>query len=756
MSLRLIFLLSLLPGSIPIALSLAEPGSGGPAGDWVPVPPQSLEIPAGSPLDFSTLTPQEAAGSRGALETTPDGRLAFTGGTQNPRFNCAMIGSGALQKTPFPDHAAADALADQLKRHGYTLVRLHNVDYRLLRYAQTDLQIDPQQLDNLYYLLVALKRNGIYWMFDILSQPSTSLHGSTFSKGSSPDDLRVRLNFDPTARAKWLQMVDAVAGRKNPYTGMTVLEDPALAFVVGANENSIAFAAKPGRPFPDGLAPLFDRFIRQRYPTPDKLAGAIPDLSPEERAGKPLALPDGWMGNDLRSQLFRLFTSHLETDTYQWMSENLRQRGFHGPLLGYHDWYKSLDNRTRSKLPIIDVHAYVGEVTSQTQGARFFLPSATDDAGLGAVLTNASARWLDRPFVASEYSIPYPNPYRYEGGLLFPAMSAFQGYSTICRTAFLPVESAIPSPDPNISPMRGYSAGLDPNERAQETLSALLFYRGDVRQATRTIAVPFGDPLFSQSGSAFLPAAIRRAALLGKFGLIPADKVKSLPASTLILPVGQSPEADFRGKVVARLTDMATGRSASQLSTLAANLRANGTLPRYNRTDPDHGLFQTQTGELTIDQQRGMIAVVTPRTEAVGLSNPVDNLLLNSLTLRTINAGALVSASSLDGAPLARSHRILLILAGDTRNSGMKLDGDGQNRSLNDWGHLPILMRRVVADLALKSSVGNKGQLSVLSLNGNVIARKPVSRGSTGALAIRLDTAAVPASPTTYFLLEIP
>jgi hypothetical protein len=720
---------------------------------WLPVPAQSLMVDAGSPLDLSSYTPAGPAGSFGPLQLAGDGQLVFTGQSTPARFNCGMIANGTEQTVAMPTHLEADALAVQMKRHGYTLARLHNVDYRLLRTARTEGEVDPQELDRFYYLAAALKRNGIYWMADVLTQPAHGLSGADFGHGASPDDLRIRIDFDPNARAQWLRFVDKVYGARNPYTGMTMLRDPSMAFMVGANESSLGFAARPAQPFPTGLPLLFSAWLHRRYPTPALLGAAIPELSDAEKIGRtPIAAPFGWDDAGQRLNFFLLFASGLEVDTYHWMTSELGVRGFHGPVLGYDDWYKQLNNRTRARLPIIDVHAYVGEVSSQALGAQFKLPSATEDEGLAPILVNAGARWLDRPMVLSEYSIPYPNPHRYEAGILFPAVAALQGYSTICRMASLPVEPEIPPAGSNSKPLRAYAAGLDPNERAQETLSAMLFARGDVRPANHIVALPFGEQQMNRPGSGFLSAPIRRAALLARFGLVTPEGLAKLPAAIAVAP-GAVPST-MRDEIMTRVSGMLSGSGTSETDAIVTGLKTEGALSTSNQTNAGGGLFQSETGELIIDQHKSMISVVTPRTEALSVANAASAILLGRMTVKSINGGALIAATALDGQPLATSHKVLLIMTGDTKSSGLLLDGDARTPRLADWGRLPILMRRIIAEVDLRVGSGRAGKLTVLSLQGKPQSAVPTAPSERGGVTFTLDTGAVDGSPTTYFLYE--
>ena len=739
-----------LPGFLLLA-QVGSPDAGHSGeGEWIAVPAQSLAIEHGSPLDFSALVPAGPAGSAGPL-TLADGRLAFPQGGRPARFNCAMLANGPNETWDLPTHQEADALAEQLRLHGYDLVRFHFIDARLMRHATHDFEVDAGDLDRFHYLLAALKKRGIYWMLDVQTAFDAGVVGGLNNK-LNPNSLKIRLNFDPAARAQWVRLLETIYGEINPYTGMTPLADPALAFVVGANENSIAFGSlgDPSR-FPNGIAPIFDRWLRQRYRTVGALSAALPDLSAVERDGGEIALPPSWSATGPRATLFLHFVADQEVDTYRWMSAQLARHGFHGPLLGYPEWYSEATGETRARLPITDIHAYLGEVTSYALGTQLKLPSSTSDAGLNNWTANAAARWLDRPMVASEYGMPIPNPYRYESGIAYPALAARQGYSTICRMASMTIEPEILPPGGGAKAMLGYSVGIDPVSRAAETLATLLFYRGDVRPEVATVAVPFGPREFIRPGAAFLPAGIRRGALLARFGLIAPDRATTLPPPVRLVPIDtkQYPHA------IAWLSDTVFAHSTEQLMRLTADLRANGTLPPSNRTDVMAGLLQSGTGEVTVDQPNGRLTVITPHTEAMSVTRALSGpVMLGQLSIRALDAGALVAASALDGRPLAESRRILLILSGDAINSGMQMGGYGMNRQMVAWGKLPIRMRRVSVQLSLKTFSTEPAHLSVLSLSGKVLHSQSLAVRGDSTFLFTLDTGTVTANPTTFFLLE--
>jgi hypothetical protein len=275
----------------------------------------------------------------------------------------------------------------------------------------------------------------------------------------------------------------------------------------------------------------------------------------------------------------------------------------------------------------------------------------------------------------------------------------------------------------------------------------MLFFRGDVRPATRTIAIPFGAEDFGRPNSAYLPSVIRASALLAKFGLIAPDKIGTLPTGSYILRL-QRPSGfgGILGKANVYLN------SAAKYREIVEALRANGTLPPDNRTSPN-GVYQSHTGELTVDLPAGQISVVTGRSVAVSTLAPAVNIDLGKLSIQKVNAPAMVAATALDAKPLERTSRILLVLAGDTHSTGLALPGIGSRRTIQSWGKWPLQMRRVRAELRFKGLSPQGWSLSVLALNGSTMASQPV-RSSGDGFTLSLDSGAVPGRPTTYFLLK--
>jgi hypothetical protein len=407
------------------------------------------------------------------------------------------------------------------------------------------------------------------------------------------------------------------------------------------------------------------------------------------------------------------------------MTTFVRGLGYSGLITDYNNWPAIETSLARQDLPAIAMNTYHDWVGSDDPGTAIKDESAIADAA-DYVRLAAATRWLQKPFLLTEYDHLFWNRHRYEAGLMMPAYAAFQGWDAICRHGHGPIVLKYGEPFPHKRAMLPYAIALDPVARAGETLAALLFRRGDVSPALNTI--PFltrgeadiGDDLQKQE-----PDALTRFALVSGIGLKASDGLR------LPLSVGAPRDDDDTARLIAAL---------KQAGLLAAG----------NRTDPAHGLFESDTGEIGLDTGKSTMTVSTPRTEAAAFDRLDDTLDLGNVKISAATGSGLFAASVLDKAPsLADSHRILLILASDARNTGMRFRDD-QEKVLDEIGHLPVLIRQEEMQIALPQRAG-RWRLSPVGLDGKV---HEAMASADGPIAFRLSNTP-PSGPTTFFLLEI-
>ncbi|ASY59571.1 glycoside hydrolase [Sinorhizobium sp. CCBAU 05631] len=695
---------------------------------WVPVRDVSLEVQQGSPLDFSTFLPNGVIDADHRLVAGEGGRLAHAASPEKPlRMLCASL-AWSPASGGFPDHEGAERYARQLALHGYNIARLHFTDASLMFGRQKDFAFDPETLDRIHYLLAALKRNGIHWIIDGLSSPRGA-YGGHDDRWEANGDLKLRLHLDEEAFAHWKTLQETFLARVNPYTGVAPIRDDALALVILANENGIEFDSvvheRPGAPaYDEALVAPFNRWLVKRYASTDELTQAWGELGDDERLETgTVRLPPDRYADSPRMRDLQAFFTELERASATRMSQMLRDLGYRGLISTYNNWPTVQTALSRRDLEAVTMNTYHDWVGGYAPGSALLQVSSIAD-GANYFRMIAAARWIGKPFIVSEYDHLFWNRYRYEAGLVMPAYASLQGWDVLCRHGHGPIVLAYGEPYPHKRAMLPYAIALDPVARAGETLAALLYRRGDV--ATSGLTIPFavrGEEDLGEDMQAREPERLTELALTAGIGLVPADSI------------------DDRVGVAQPRTE-----GAEEILTA---LRDSGSLARDNQTDTEAGLHGSDTGQIRLDRRAGQLRVSTPATEAAAFSSLREPIDLGVLRIEQADGDGLVALAAIDRQPsLAQSRRMLLIFATDAQNSGM-IFRDSEEKVIEDFGSLPVLIRKGNVDLALERKA--KWRISPVGLDGTVY---PPVRSGAGPVAFRLSND-TPHGPTTYFLLEL-
>ncbi len=274
------------------------------------------DMQPGSALDTSGLN-HKPAGSRGSV-VVRDGVFVTSGDGQRIRFwGCNLSSNEA-----FVDGATADRLARRLAQGGVNIARLHHLDNpwsvdsegSLWKPGTQDrIHIDPAQLDKLHRVVAALKAEGIYSNVNLkVSRTHTVEDGFPETINQTPG-FQKRLDYFQR-RIVDLQKDYArqLLTAKNPYTGYSLADDPAVAVIEINNENSLlgmrtrdiadGLESLP-EPFKGELTALWNAWLAERYPSDEALAKAWsknatpPGESPLTPASR--WFPDAEPGNEV-------------------------------------------------------------------------------------------------------------------------------------------------------------------------------------------------------------------------------------------------------------------------------------------------------------------------------------------------------------------------------------------------------------------------------------------------------------------------
>lgn len=714
--------------------------------NWISVRDRDLQIAAASALDFSTLFPIPPGA--GTAHITTDTQGHFTLGGKRIRFLSAVLVHGG-PNGGFPDHAGADVLARQLRMHGYNLARLHFVDATLMQGRVNDFDFDPVQLDHFFYLLSALKREGIFWEIDAMTSWNGAYGDVGANRFNQTHELKLAVYTDPTAQKHWKRLVDNVLTLENPYTGLPTLQDPMLALVTLVNEGGLGFTSRKG--YSPILRPLFRDWLARRYGDPAQLRKAWGAASPESWSD--ITLP-GRYEHSARAADMARFSSDLERSTARWMTDYLREKGYAGLITSFNNGKDLQASIARQDMDVVTMHAYFDRPNNFVRpGSR-----ETGESSLPQLAPYmrqlASARHWGKPFLVDEYDHVFWNSWRREAGILIPAYASLQDWDGISRFANPVVLGYGMDRVPRHQAIYPFGIGMDPIARAGETLAALLYRRGDLQVARSAITIDLNQSyLFEKRGAlGQMPEDISRLALLTGVGLR-LD--------------GQGRPGQAKGGTTLNLqpSDPVSGRLQQGLGILnsrlgmgtesrwkeqVAGLHARGVLKPANRTDVEQGVYESDTGEILLDSRKHRLQVVTPRTAAVVFDNGLP-IQLKHLRIETADGPALVAASSLDGLPLDQSRRILLTLASDAQNSGMGF-ADPDRKVLLSLGQLPVKIRTAKVSIFLAHRNPDGLQLYALALNGERQSSLPLHT-VPGGVRITLENWTLENGPTTFFEL---
>ncbi len=193
----------------------------------------------------------------------------------------------------FPPKQLAPAIAARLHKMGINLVRLHHMDNNwtssqgniFMDRKHNTRQLNPQMLDRLHYFIAQLKRKGIYANVNLhVSREFRPADGMPYA--DSLAGPKCYTMFDPRAIFLQKEYARKLLTATNPYTGLSLATDPAVAMVEITNENSIYqyWRYNALRPFSQGgiltryhsrmLDSLWNAFLHTKYGTDAALRAA--------------------------------------------------------------------------------------------------------------------------------------------------------------------------------------------------------------------------------------------------------------------------------------------------------------------------------------------------------------------------------------------------------------------------------------------------------------------------------------------------
>ncbi len=308
---------------------------------WIPWP--AVDPVAGSALDLSAMNP-EPAGAHGRV-IVKDGHFATATDGRRIRF----WGCNLSSEQNFVPADQAEVLARRLAAGGINIARLHHMDNPWsvesggsiwAKGSTNHLQIGASQLDKLHRLVAALKARGIYANVNLkVSKTLIPADGFPESIAQTPPFQKQVDYFQRRMIDLQKEYARQLLTAKNPYTGLSLAEDPAVAVVEINNENSLLGqrTRDAGRrleqllpePFRTELAQLWSAWLVKKYGDDASLAAAWragatpqgPSLLGAAHRWQPDALPGNRVEIVPGADVTAVELKVVEVDSIRWHTE---------------------------------------------------------------------------------------------------------------------------------------------------------------------------------------------------------------------------------------------------------------------------------------------------------------------------------------------------------------------------------------------------------------------------------------------------
>lgn len=752
------------------------------AEEWVPVIESSLTIAPGSVLDFSHILPTQTIHER--LIVNKHGDWVKPSAPEQPlRFLMASIGM-----TKLPDHALIDRYVEQLRLHGYTMARLDFLEWILMSGQSEDFGFNATQLDRFHYLVYALKQAGIYLILNGLSDDNGG-YGGIAERWVNKKGLHLGVYFDRDKQQHWKSLLSAMYASKNPYTHLSTFEDPVLAGMILVNEGAFAFLGKTG--IDPSVQPFFNTWLLKRYGNEAKLKQAWgSELRTNEQLSKRnIELPGPNSSPSPRMSDAQRFYWETEKNTLDWMTAFVRQQGYQGFVAAFNNWHSPAVQAIRGELAWVDMHHYFAHPEYLPNQATKVRQDSMLADGASYIRELAMARHSGKPFTVTEFGQVFWNPYRREASVAIPAYAALQGWSGICQHATA-IDFGYRDFNGQAKRIQDFRVGVDPIARATETLAALMFSRGDVAIANKHVSVLFGEQEAFKDSSLLgsVPSDVSKLALVTGVGLgwkgnssgVKAEGVDgtmafsgtTLTPRNLVLSKGVPSEKitqsadwvsrlehwvqDYAGTYLERVRKAPMIKDIKWSARLAA-LKQSNWFTSTNLTNAEQGIYHSDTQQIVFDSRQRLLSVVTPKTEALVFDRTVfpnvANIKLDQLTLLSASDSATVAISTLDNQPIASSHRMIVVLATDARNSEMRF-ADSTESVATDMGHLPVLIKVSRVEMLLRHQHADQLTLYACNLRGERMEKLALAH-QADAISFTLDISKLKHGATTYFELVL-
>ncbi len=662
---------------------------------------------------------EEYAGQHGFIQLSDDGNSFVHGNGKPIRFWASNGGNLASEMSD----EKLDSLAEFLAKMGVNIIRYHGAINP--HGPQTNLMNpDTTDVKNIWRCVAAMKRQGIYTVISPFWPHNGHMGGHVPAEWGiegygEKDDLWAVLYFNENLKAAYKNWVKYLYTKPNPYTGVALKDEPAVAIIQVENEDGVFFwtmqSIKPA--LSKMVSTQFAQWLKDKY---GSLQAAL------NAWGSDAVLKD----DDVANQFVGLYSIYEMTlaqingkakrlkDQTEFYAK--KQRGFYDEMVKYYRYdlgCKQLTNgnnwRTASQIRLLDAERWSNSTADVIAANKYFDPQHTgpndgwridpgDFYGAPSALKNPADLPFNvkhisgQPMMITESGWNLPNKYQTEGSLLVAAYSGLTGLDAFFW--FMPTAVNFDK-EPYFKfvdlagqhPLTRWS-NATPGEVGMFPANALLHRLGYVKAATVVKEQRTLTSIFNRE----IPDIFEEKSF--------------------------DPNRDF-DNIKKNTEDKAT---LSPLTFLTGGVTTSygGSIDTVQLLAPVDKLINKATQQVTattgqqkLDYKAGIFTLNTPKAKAVsGFLKTVKTFPLGEVQIQSQNEYATIELVSMDEKDINQSAKILLQAGTIFRPTNWEetaaikeKDGDKiKGFTINNTGTMPWLGMPCLASISIKNTVIKK------------------------------------------------
>ena len=680
-------------------------------------------------LDLRYLN-EKVAGESGFIQISPDKEDFMMGNGKSIRFWAVNSQIWAKDLTAMKDQSRF------LAKRGVNLVRWHG---QIVSKSPTSplTEIDSQAREQLWQYVAAMKKEGIYVTLSPYYANALKIQPS-WGFDSDRTSMNGLLFFDPEVQKAYKSWLKALLEPVNPYTGIRLKDETAIALIQLQNEDSLLFWTDDqikGKDL-ELLKQKFGNWLAQKYGSfpPVQQAWQNTQIEGDDFQTGKIAFYPMWQivqktkmnqGQTQRMADQIQFWTETMSQFNQEIVHFLREEIGAKQLINAGNWKTAntpqLNDAERYSYTVADViglNRYYGGIHQGEQAGWAIING--DKFTDRSVLFNPVELPINikqvtgHPTIVSESSWVPPLGYQSEGTFLISAFQSLTGVDALYWFSDDVPQWQQPASANGYLPSLGKWIIGTPEILGNFPASALIYRQGYLKQAPVVVQEhrPLKDlwnqvlPLISEE-SGFDPNR---------------DRVENNKTSQLTTV---NPLAFLVGKVKVTYD---SDRSQNQVMDLTPYL------------DEKKRTIQSITGEISWDYGKGVCLLNSPKAQgATGFLKSVGTIKLKDGSITADNEYATVAIAAMDNQNISQSQKILVQVGTIARSTGWKqkiaqwVDQSGQSHQgfeILDYGHAPWAIAKNHLSVTLNNPRITKA--TILDMNGMATKKLAIERNKTG------------------------